>query len=138
MSSYNRINGPYTQESRELLTTVLRDEWGYEGLVVSDWIGKRNTVAQVHAGNDLMMPGEPAQAREIVEAVRSGRLAEADVDRCVTRVLEYILRDAPFPETSRVGDSRLGSTCCRIASGGSGRHGFAPQRRRCFTTCRRM
>lgn len=72
MSSYNRINGPYTQESRELLTTVLRDEWGYEGLVVSDWIGKRNTVAQVHAGNDLMMPGEPAQAREIVEAVRSG------------------------------------------------------------------
>lgn len=92
MSSYNRINGPYTQESRELLTTVLHDEWGYEGLVVSDWIGKRNTVAQVHAGNDLMMPGEPAQAREIVEAVRSGRLAEADVDRCVTRVLEYILR----------------------------------------------
>ncbi len=96
MSSYNRINGPYTQESRELLTTVLRDEWGYEGLVVSDWIGKRNTVAQVHAGNDLMMPGEPAQAREIVEAVRSGRLAEADVDRCVTRVLEYILRTPRF------------------------------------------
>ena len=92
MTSYNEINGVYAHENKHLLQEILRDEWGYEGLVVSDWIGKRNTVAQVHAGNDLMMPGEPAQAREIVEAVRSGRLAEADVDRCVTRVLEYILR----------------------------------------------
>lgn len=96
MSSYNRINGPYTQENGELLTTVLRDEWGYDGLVVSDWIGKRNTVAQVHAGNDLMMPGEPVQVQEIVEAVRSGRLAGEDVDRCVTRMLEYILRTPRF------------------------------------------
>lgn len=96
MSSYNRINGPYTQESRELLTTVLRDEWGYDGLVVSDWIGKRNTAAQVHAGNDLMMPGEAAQVHEIVEAVRSGRLDEADVDRCAVRMLEYIVRTPRF------------------------------------------
>ena len=96
MSSYNRINGPYTQESRDLLTTILREEWGYEGLVVSDWIGRRNTVAQIHAGNDLLMPGEPAQTAEIVEGVRSGRLSEEDVDQCVTRMLEYLLRTPRF------------------------------------------
>ena len=96
MSSYNRINGPYTQENRDLLTTILREEWGYDGIVVSDWIGRRNTVAQVHAGNDLLMPGEPAQVEEIVEGVRSGRLSGADVDRCVTRMLEYLLRTPRF------------------------------------------
>ena len=96
MSSYNRINGPYTQENRELLTTILRDEWGYEGIVVSDWIGRRNTVAQIHAGNDLLMPGEPVQVEEIVEGVRSGRLSESDVDVCVTRMLEYLLRTPRF------------------------------------------
>ncbi len=96
MSSYNRLNGHYTQENRELLTSILRDEWGYDGIVVSDWIGQRNTVAQVHAGNDLMMPGEPAQSDEIVEAVRSGKLAERELDVCVRRMLEYICRTPRF------------------------------------------
>lgn len=96
MSSYNRLNGPYTQENRELLTTVLREEWGYDGIVVTDWIGKRNTVAQVQAGNDLMMPGEAAQAREIVQAVQDGTLAEEEVDRCVRRILEYVMRTPRF------------------------------------------
>ena len=50
MSSYNRLNGPYTQENYELLTTVLRDEWGFDGIVMSDWIRLRNTAAQIHAG----------------------------------------------------------------------------------------
>ena len=66
MNAYNRLNGVYCAEDKWLLNDVLRDEWGYEGLVVSDWIGKRNTVAQVHAGNDLMMPGYPAQVQDIV------------------------------------------------------------------------
>ncbi|MEG0992928.1 MAG: glycoside hydrolase family 3 N-terminal domain-containing protein [Bacteroidales bacterium] len=92
MSSYNRINGPYTQENRELLTSILRDEWGYEGIVVTDWIGKRNTVAQVNAGNDLMMPGEGAQIDEIVNAVKSGKLAEKEVNNCVSRILQYLLQ----------------------------------------------
>ncbi len=96
MSSYNRLNGPYTQENRDLLTTILRDEWGYDGIVVTDWIGRRNTVAQVHAGNDLMMPGEPSQSEEIVRAVREGRLDERDVDLCVRRMLEYVMRTPRF------------------------------------------
>ena len=96
MSSYNRLNGSYTQENRELLTTVLRDEWGYKGIVVTDWIGRRNTVAQVHAGNDLMMPGEPSQSEEIIRAVREGRLDEKEVDICVERMLKYIMRTPRF------------------------------------------
>lgn len=96
MSSYNRLNGPYTQENRDLLTTLLRDEWGYDGIVVTDWIGRRNTVAQVHAGNDLMMPGERSQSEEIVRAVREGKLEERDVDLCVRRMLEYVMRTPRF------------------------------------------
>lgn len=96
MSSYNRLNGVYTQESGELLTTILRDEWGFDGIVMTDWIGKRNTAAQVHAGNDLMEPGNASQSREIIDKVKSGKLAMADVDTCVERMLRYIVRTRRF------------------------------------------
>jgi beta-glucosidase len=96
MSSYNKLNGPFTQENGELLTTVLRDEWGFDGIVMTDWIGQRHTDAQVRAGNDLMEPGEMAQVREIVEKVKSGELAEADVDRNVRRILQYIVKTPRF------------------------------------------
>lgn len=92
MSSYNKLNGPYTQENKELLTTILRDEWGFDGIVMTDWIGQRNTAAQVRAGNDLMEPGAAAQAEEIVEKVKSGELAESDVDACVRRILQYVVK----------------------------------------------
>lgn len=92
MSSYNKLNGPYTQENIELLTNVLRDEWGFDGIVMTDWIGQRNTANQVHAGNDLMEPGGAAQAEEIVAKVKSGELAESDVDACVRRMLQYIVK----------------------------------------------
>ncbi len=91
MSSYNKLNGPFTQENRELLTTILRDEWGYKGIVMTDWIGQRNTGAQIHAGNDLMEPGEQKQIDEIVRKVKSGELAESDLDVCVKRLLQYIV-----------------------------------------------
>ncbi|MDR0895044.1 MAG: glycoside hydrolase family 3 C-terminal domain-containing protein [Prevotellaceae bacterium] len=98
MSSYNRLNGSFTQESRELLTTILRDEWGFDGIVMTDWTGKRNTAAQIQAGNDLMEPGAPVQSEEIVAKVKSGELAIADVDLCVKRVLEYIVKTPRFKE----------------------------------------
>lgn len=96
MSSYNKLNGPLTQENKELLTTVLRDEWGFDGIVMTDWIGKRNTVAQVQAGNDLMEPGMPEQSEEIVAKVKSGELSMEDVDICVKRILEYIVKTPRF------------------------------------------
>lgn len=92
MSSYNKLNGPYTQENKDLLTTILRDEWGFDGIVMTDWIGQRNTADQVRAGNDLMEPGQAAQAEEIVEKVKNGELSEEDVDKCVKRILQYVVK----------------------------------------------
>jgi len=99
MSSYNLINGVYAQGNKDLLTTVLRDEWGYKGIVMTDWIGKRPklpTEQEVAAGNDLMMPGYPAQAEDIVKAVKEGRIDIKDVDRNVRHMLEYIVKTPRF------------------------------------------
>ncbi len=99
MSSYNKINGVWAQANKELLTDVLRSEWGFRGIVMTDWIGKRNTLPteqEVAAGNDLMTPGYPAQVEDIVEAVKAGRLAQEDVDRNVRRMLEYIVKTPRF------------------------------------------
>ena len=96
MSSYNKINGKYTQEDYSLLTTLLRDEWGFKGIVMTDWTHPRNIVAQVSAGNDLMMPGYQPQVDSIMAAVKDGRLPIADVNRNVKRVLEFILKTPHF------------------------------------------
>jgi beta-glucosidase len=99
MSSYNKINGQYSQNNRDLLTTILRDEWGFNGIVMTDWIGKRAdlpTETEVQAGNELMMPGYPAQVQDIVNAVKSGKLDIKDVDRSVRRILEFIVKTPHF------------------------------------------
>ncbi|MBQ3439255.1 MAG: glycoside hydrolase family 3 C-terminal domain-containing protein [Bacteroidales bacterium] len=96
MSSYNRVNGPYTCENKDLLTTVLRDEWGFDGIVMTDWTGQKNTVNQILAGNDLMMPGEKEQREELLEALHSGILSEKDLDICVRRILELIVKTPRF------------------------------------------
>ena len=99
MSSYNIINGVYAQGNKDMLSTILRDEWGFKGIVMTDWNGKRPklpTEQEVQAGNDLMMPGYPAQVNDIVEAVKSGRLDIKDVDRNVRNMLEYIVKTPRF------------------------------------------
>lgn len=96
MASYNKINGTLAQQSHDLLTTILRDEWGFKGMVMTDWIGKRNTTEQVHAGNDLMMPGYPSQAEEIIQSVKDGKLDINDVNTDVKRVLEMIVKSPRF------------------------------------------
>jgi beta-glucosidase len=96
MSSYNKLNGEFTQESHDLLTTVLRDEWNFNGIVMTDWSFPRNIVAQIQAGNDLMEPGMPEQSEDIIAKVKSGELSEADVDKCVKRMLEYIIKTPRF------------------------------------------
>lgn len=99
MSSYNKINDVYSQNNTELLTTILRDEWGYKGIVETDWIGKRAampTITEVHAGNDLFTPGYPAQTQDIIDGVKNGTLDIADVDRNVRRMLEYIVKTPAF------------------------------------------
>ena len=92
MTSYNNINGRHASEDRGLLETILRDEWGFKGLVVTDWGGGYDAAKQIWAGNDLIEPGRYAEVKRIMEAVKSGELAEADLDRCVKRVLELVVK----------------------------------------------
>ena len=90
MTSYNYINGTYTSESRDLVETILRDEWGFEGTVMTDWFGGKDGAAQMWAGNDMLQPGKKEQFDSIVAGVKSGKLAEADLDRSVRRTLNLV------------------------------------------------
>ena len=90
MTSYNYINGTYTSESKDLVETILRDEWGYEGTVMTDWFGGKDGAAQMWAGNDMLQPGKKEQFDSIVAGVKSGKLAEADLDRSVRRTLNLV------------------------------------------------
>ena len=90
MTSYNYINGTYTSESKDLVQTILRDEWGYEGTVMTDWFGGKDGAVQMWAGNDMLQPGKAEQFDSIVAGVKSGKLSEADLDRNVQRILNLI------------------------------------------------
>ena len=99
MSAYNKVNGVYAQGNKDLLTDILRNDWGFKGIVETDWIGIREDLPveqEVAAGNDLLMPGYPAQVKAIVDAVTAGKLDIKDVDRNVRRMLEYIVKTPRF------------------------------------------
>lgn len=95
MTSYNRLNGFYTSENRDLISTILRDEWGFRGLVMSDWYGGADAVAQMNAGNDLIMPG-CHQRIELLNALDNKTLDEKVVDQNLTRILTLIMKTPRF------------------------------------------
>ncbi|MBO5556742.1 MAG: glycoside hydrolase family 3 C-terminal domain-containing protein [Oscillospiraceae bacterium] len=98
MTSYNRINGVYTADSYDLCTKVLRNEWGFEGVVMTDWFstarGQGDTALAMHAGNDLIMPGGAGFKQSILNGVKKGVIAREDVERCCGNVLLAILNSA--------------------------------------------
>lgn len=96
MSSYNYLNGIYTSENPELLNTMLRDEWGFTGMVMTDWFGGKDAVAQMKAGNDMLQPGTDKQYEAIIAGVNEGKLDVAVLDANVKRILEMILQTPHF------------------------------------------
>jgi len=96
MSAYNRINGVYASEDRDLLTKILRYEWSYSGLVISDWLGGQNPSNMIYAGNDLLIPGLTSQKEAIITAVKDGTLSQADLNISVKRILEMVLKSPRF------------------------------------------
>ncbi len=96
MTSYNYVNGIYTSESKDLVETILRGEWGYEGTVMTDWFGGKDGAKQMWAGNDMLQPGKAEQYDSIVAGVKSGKLAEADLDRSVKRTLNLIQKSPRY------------------------------------------
>ena len=121
MSSYNQLNGEYTQQKKDLLTTVLRDEWGFKGIVMTDWGNKAGTVKSAWSGNDLMEPGNQNEIDRIVAGVQDGSLDIKDVDRNVRRMLEYIVRTPSFAKYrySNKPDLKAHAAVARRAAGES-------------------
>lgn len=96
MCAYNKVNGTFVSEHRGLLTEILRDEWAFEGLVVSDWGAVHDRVAALDAGLDLQMPAAgPRPDEAVVDAVRAGMLDETVLDTAVRRVLHLVARALP-------------------------------------------
>ncbi len=96
MTSYNKLNGTYTSESQALNNTILRDEWGFKGLVMTDWFAGRDAVAQEQAGQNLLMPGVDRQYNEILDGLNSGKLDSKVVDANIRRILELVMKSPHF------------------------------------------
>ena len=96
MTSYNKLNGPYAVQNYELLTTIVRDEWGWKGMYVSDWNAGDDAVAAMKAGNDMLQPGQPKQYDAILAAAKSGELSMDILNANVKRILEYVIKTHNF------------------------------------------
>lgn len=96
MTSYNKINGTMASERADLITEILRHEWGFEGMVMTDWYGGQSATQQMEAGNELLMPGKLAQREELRKAIHNGHLSMEIIDRNVKHILEYIVKTPRF------------------------------------------
>jgi beta-glucosidase len=98
MTSYNKVNGVYAPNSYDLCTKVLRNEWGFDGVVMTDWFstggGKGDTAQCMKAGNDLLMPGGASFKKDILKGLKAGKITEEDLRRCCCNVVKSILDSA--------------------------------------------
>jgi beta-glucosidase len=119
MTAYNKINGTYASERSDLITTILRKEWGFKGFVMTDWGGGRDPIAQEKSGNDLLMPGNPQQVQTIVDAVNNKTLDEKVLDENVEHVLNIILQTPSFKKYaySNSPDLKGDAAISRMAAG---------------------
>ena len=102
MTSYNRVNGVYSPNSYDLCTKLLRNEWGFDGVVMTDWFstnkGQADNAIAMQAGNDLIMPGGGNFKKEILEGIKTGKISEQDLRRCCGNVIKAILDSATQKE----------------------------------------
>ena len=108
MTSYNKLNGPYAVQNYELLTTIVRDEWGWKGMYVSDWNAGDDAVAAMKAGNDMLQPGQDKQYQAILAAAKSGELSMDILNANVKRILEYVVKTHNFKKAGHKCDK----SCC--------------------------
>ena len=92
MTSYNYVNGEYTSESYKLITDILRREWDFKGAVMTDWGGGLDAVKQVKVGNDMIQPGKNVHYETILAALKDGSLKESEIDSCVKRILQLVVK----------------------------------------------
>ena len=117
MSSYNRINGTFASENKWLLTDVFRTEWGFDGIVMSDWGGIQDRVAGVRAGEDLEMPGDTAVSlKKVYDALSDGSLSGDETNACVTRILAATERFASASKTESFDRDRHAELAAEVAA----------------------
>ena len=117
MSSYNRINGTFASENKWLLTDVLRTEWGFDGIVMSDWGGMHDRIAGICAGEDLEMPGDTAVSlKKVYDALSDGSLSEDEANACVTRILAATERFATVSRTDSFDRDRHAELAAEVAA----------------------
>jgi beta-glucosidase len=119
MCAYNKVNGTYASEHYSLLTDILKNEWGFEGLVVSDWGAVHDRVAALKAGLDWQMPGpRPREVQAVVDAVHNGELDEAVLDESVRRILDIVFKAAETPKDGQFDIDAHCALAYRVSSEG--------------------